>query len=44
MRRIRSTGLAFLSPLAAVFIILAAVSGSMQRATGWGINWKGRRV
>jgi cellulose synthase/poly-beta-1,6-N-acetylglucosamine synthase-like glycosyltransferase len=44
MRRIRSTGMAFLAPFGAVFIIIAAVWGVMQRATGWGITWKGRRV
>jgi chlorobactene glucosyltransferase len=44
MKRIRSTGMAFLAPFGAVFIIIAAVWGVMQRATGWGIFWKGRRV
>jgi hypothetical protein len=44
MRRIRSTGLALLAPIGAVFIILAAIWGVIQRLTGLGNHWKGRRV
>ncbi len=44
MRRIRSAGLALLSPLGAVFIILSAIWGVIQRLTGLGNHWKGRRV
>jgi len=44
MRRVRSAGMALFTPLGAVFIILAAIWGIFQRATGWGNIWKGRRV
>ena len=44
MRRVRSVGMALFAPFGAFFIILAAVWGIFQRATGWGNIWKGRRV
>jgi cellulose synthase/poly-beta-1,6-N-acetylglucosamine synthase-like glycosyltransferase len=44
MRRIRSAGLAGLAPLGAVFIIFSALWGVAQRLTGFGNQWKGRRV
>jgi chlorobactene glucosyltransferase len=44
MNRIRSTGVATLAPLGAVFVIFAAIWGLIQRATGLGNRWKGRRV
>jgi len=44
MHRIRSTGLSTLAPVGAVFIIFAAIWGVIQRATGLGNQWKGRRV
>jgi chlorobactene glucosyltransferase len=44
MRRIRSTGLALLAPIGAVLIILSAIWGVIQRLTGLGNHWKGRRV
>jgi cellulose synthase/poly-beta-1,6-N-acetylglucosamine synthase-like glycosyltransferase len=44
MRRIRSAGLAGLAPLGAVFIIFSSLWGIAQRLTGFGNQWKGRRV
>jgi len=44
MRRIRFAGLAGLAPLGAVFIIFSALWGVAQRLTGFGNQWKGRRV
>jgi hypothetical protein len=44
MRRIRSARFAILSPLGAGFIIFSALWGVVQRLTGLGNHWKGRRV
>ena len=44
MNRIRSASLSVLAPFGAVFIIVSAVWGIVQRLTGAGNIWKGRRV